>query len=156
MSTIAASTVVNLVLIAGASLSSDIALILTAAFSVAWSYVALSYTWRSHDGGGVYHTVPVGIIPTAVEVPVSVALSPSLDSSLDVDTEDDSRGFDSRRRSSCAAAMGMAAAAVEPPLCSDLTQSTRADLVDRSGTATAQAPNALSAELQPLPHSENG
>ncbi|KAL1528171.1 hypothetical protein AB1Y20_009532 [Prymnesium parvum] len=46
LSTILASTVVNLALVAGASLSHELALILTASFSVGWSYLALSYSWR--------------------------------------------------------------------------------------------------------------
>ena len=45
-STIVASTAVNLALVAGAALSHELALIITATFSVGWSYIALSYTWR--------------------------------------------------------------------------------------------------------------
>ena len=46
MSTIVASTAINLALIGGTSIKSDAALILTASFSVVWSYFALKYTWK--------------------------------------------------------------------------------------------------------------
>jgi hypothetical protein len=55
LSTIVASTGLNLLLIGYLAQSHDAALVFTAAFSVAWSYVALRYTWLSgHDeaGGG--------------------------------------------------------------------------------------------------------
>jgi len=46
LSTIIASTAINLALVAGASMSHEAALLITATFSVGWSYFALSYTWR--------------------------------------------------------------------------------------------------------------
>ena len=90
LSTIIASTALNLSLIWWAICKPDVALLITAAFSVVWSYAMLSQTWRGlhQDGtppaclqGGAYHTVPasapstldVGIMPPAstdsVDVP---------------------------------------------------------------------------------------
>mmetsp|Transcript_29614 Transcript_29614/g.75226 ORF Transcript_29614/g.75226 Transcript_29614/m.75226 type:complete len:310 (-) Transcript_29614:170-1099(-) len=45
LSTIVSSTGVNLGLVTGAGMSHELALLPTAAFSVLWSYLALSYTW---------------------------------------------------------------------------------------------------------------
>ena len=50
LSTIVASTAVNLALVAGLGLAHEVALVPTAAFSVCWSYIALSYTWRDSTG----------------------------------------------------------------------------------------------------------
>jgi len=47
LSTIFVSTMVNLVLVWGASCKPDMALIFTASFSVLWSYVMLQQTWRT-------------------------------------------------------------------------------------------------------------
>ena len=54
LSTIVSSTAINLGLVAGAGMTHELALLPTAAFSVLWSYVALSYTWASDgkQGGG--------------------------------------------------------------------------------------------------------
>lgn len=50
LSTILASTGLNLVLVGFLQQSHDVALMLTAGFSVLWSYVALKHSWI-HDGG---------------------------------------------------------------------------------------------------------
>ena len=49
LSTIVSSTAINLALVAGGGMTHELALVPTAAFSVLWSYVALSYTWAG-DG----------------------------------------------------------------------------------------------------------
>ena len=46
LSTIIASTAINLALVAGASFSHELSLVVTASFSVFWSYLALSVTWK--------------------------------------------------------------------------------------------------------------
>ena len=47
LSTIVSSTAINLGLVVGGGMTHELALLPTAAFSVLWSYVALSYTWAS-------------------------------------------------------------------------------------------------------------
>ena len=88
-STIIASTAVNLLLVWGTACKPDVALILTASFSVIWSYFALSKTWRSTHaevtgssctgGRGEYQQLPLSapassrvseIVPAPCESPI--------------------------------------------------------------------------------------
>ena len=73
VSTIVASTAVNMLLVWGDVCKPDIALIITACFSVVWSYVALRNVWRPADsihdnpGRGKYQQLAVRGDPSEFE-----------------------------------------------------------------------------------------
>ena len=70
------------------ALKADVGLVLTAAFSVVWSYMALSRTWRGQqhrptccDDGRLYHGIEVRRAP-AIAPPLAPPLAPALRPSL--------------------------------------------------------------------------